>query len=72
MGVADAWTPKTFPVAGRDLLALGIPKGPGVGELLSALEFWWIAGGFRAQKADILAEAKARIGRPAAAERDNQ
>ncbi len=72
MGVADAWTPKTFPVAGRDLLALGIPKGPGVGELLSALESWWIAGGFRAQKADILAEAKARIGRPAAAKRDNQ
>jgi poly(A) polymerase len=67
MVAADAWTPQQFPIAGRDLLALGIPKGPDVGELLSVLETWWITGGFRAQKADILAEAKVRIGRPAAA-----
>ena len=70
MVAADAWTPQQFPIAGRDLLALGIPKGPDVGELLSVLETWWMTGGFRAQKADILAEAKVRIGRPAAANGD--
>ena len=69
---ADAWMPQSFPIVGRDLLALGIPKGPSVGELLSALECWWVAGGFCAQKADILAEAKARIRCPAAAKGDNQ
>lgn len=71
MAAADGWTPQSFPIAGRDLLALGLPKGPGVGQLLSALEAWWIAGGFRAQKADILAEAKARIGHQAAAKGDD-
>lgn len=72
MAAADAWTPKSFPIAGRDLLALGRPQGPGVGELLSALESWWIAGGFRAKKADILAEAQAQIERSAAAKENKQ
>ncbi|MBV1838364.1 CCA tRNA nucleotidyltransferase [Acetobacter estunensis] len=34
-----------FPVAGRDLLALGIAPGPEVGRHLAAVRAWWEAGG---------------------------
>ncbi len=37
-----------LPLAGRDLLALGIPHGPEVGRLLKAVEAWWIAEDFLA------------------------
>ncbi|MBY0338595.1 MAG: hypothetical protein K2X11_18415, partial [Acetobacteraceae bacterium] len=31
-----------FPVQGRDVLALGVAPGIGVGRLLSALRSWWV------------------------------
>ncbi|WP_245985916.1 CCA tRNA nucleotidyltransferase [Azospirillum thermophilum] len=36
-----------LPVAGRDLLALGMDRGPRVGEALKQIEAWWIAEDFR-------------------------
>ncbi|XKH38330.1 hypothetical protein ACIU1J_28095 [Azospirillum doebereinerae] len=36
-----------LPVAGRDLLALGVPHGPGLGQRLKEIEAWWIAEDFR-------------------------
>ena len=36
-----------LPIAGRDLLDLGIPRGPAVGEMLKRVEGWWIAEDFR-------------------------
>lgn len=39
---AVAWQPVAFPVHGRDLLALGIPAGPAMGDLLKRLEQWWV------------------------------
>ncbi|MCI0431619.1 MAG: CCA tRNA nucleotidyltransferase [Rhodospirillales bacterium] len=36
------WHPPTLPVKGRDLVALGLRPGPQVGELMAALEAWWI------------------------------
>jgi poly(A) polymerase len=44
---ADAWTLKTFPLRGRDALALGIERGPRVGELLRAVEAWWEDNDYR-------------------------
>ena len=55
---AAAWEPPQFPVKGRDVLALGVPKGPEVGRLLKALEEWWTAGDFRATRAECLAKLK--------------
>lgn len=43
-----------FPLAGRDVLALGVSAGPRVGELLAEVEDWWIAGGFEAGRAACL------------------
>jgi poly(A) polymerase len=42
----DAWRPPAFPITGTDVIALGVPAGPRVGEILRALENWWIAGDF--------------------------
>jgi poly(A) polymerase len=56
--------PPTFPLQGRDLLALGIEAGPRVGELLKEVEAWWIEGDFRADRKACLAEAKRRAGLP--------
>ena len=55
---AGAWTPVAFPLKGRDALALGIPSGERVGELLGAVERWWIDGDFRAGREECLAKLK--------------
>ncbi len=36
-----------LPIAGRDLLELGFPRGPAVGETLKRVEEWWIAEDFQ-------------------------
>jgi poly(A) polymerase len=54
LAVADAWTTPALPVGGRDVQMLGIPSGPAVGHLLAAVEAWWIAGDFRADRAACL------------------
>ncbi|RXF73525.1 CCA tRNA nucleotidyltransferase [Hansschlegelia zhihuaiae] len=44
--LADRWTPPKFPVTARELLALGTPEGPLVGETLRCLEELWLLGDF--------------------------
>jgi poly(A) polymerase len=34
-----------FPLEGRDVVALGVPQGPRVGELLRSVRSWWLDGG---------------------------
>ena len=48
LAAVDAWTPVEFPLKGRDGIALGVPAGPRVGELLGAVEAWWEDGDYRA------------------------
>lgn len=43
---AAGWTRPVFPVTGGDVLALGVPKGRRVGELLREVEEWWIERDF--------------------------
>lgn len=64
-GVADdrlaqaaAWQPKTLPVSGADVLALGIAPGSRVGELLRAVEDWWIGAEFKPSRDEALAKLK--------------
>ncbi len=42
----DRWTPPRFPLAGRDLIARGVPPGPLLGAVLAATEAWWLANDF--------------------------
>jgi len=53
-----------FPLLGRDLMALGLPPGPGLGSLLGTLRAWWLAGDCRADRDALLAEAARRLGEP--------
>ncbi|HYD99958.1 MAG TPA: CCA tRNA nucleotidyltransferase, partial [Alphaproteobacteria bacterium] len=50
-----------FPLAGRDLLGLGLAPGPAVGRLLAALQEGWAGADFRPDRAALLAEARRRI-----------
>lgn len=44
----------TFPLQGRDVLALGLPHGPRIGALLAATRDWWVVEGARADHAACL------------------
>ena len=52
----ERWQPPRFPLGGTDVMALGLPAGPRVGELLRTLEAWWIAGDFAADDAALRAK----------------
>jgi len=56
LALPERWQPVRFPLGGADVMALGIPAGPRVGELLRALEEWWIAGDFAADDAGLRAK----------------
>jgi poly(A) polymerase/tRNA nucleotidyltransferase (CCA-adding enzyme) len=48
----------SFPLEGRDIVALGVPPGPRVGEVLRAVRAWWLDGGCAANDDACLAEAR--------------
>jgi poly(A) polymerase len=58
---ASRWRDPKFPVTGRDARQAGIPFGPEVGAMLSALERWWVEADFVPNRADCLAELRRRI-----------
>ena len=61
MSLADlalGWQPPTFPITGGDLAKAGVPKGPGMGKALKALEALWIRSGFSTEKPQLLAALK--------------
>ncbi len=61
LGLLAEWSPPTFPLRGRDLLARGVTAGPEVGRLLRALEAWWLEGGLEAEREALLAELDRRL-----------
>jgi poly(A) polymerase len=58
LALARDWTPPVFPIAGRDVTALGVPPGPRVGLLLDAVHDWWEAGDFTADRAACFAHLR--------------
>lgn len=46
MAYADWWTPPKLPVGGREAAEAGLAPGPAVGQVLRALEDWWVANDF--------------------------
>jgi poly(A) polymerase len=61
LALARHWTPPAFPLAGRDVTALGIAPGPEVGRLLAAVHDWWEANDFTADRAACLAYLQALV-----------
>lgn len=58
---AVTWSPRYFPVTGDDVLALGVPQGPEVGELLSVVEKYWIDADFAPSRSVLLAELRKSV-----------
>ena len=58
---AAAWSPVRFPVTGVDVMRRGVPRGPRVGEMLAAVEDWWIDGAFSADRSACLARLDTEI-----------
>lgn len=48
--------PPRFPIAGRDVVAAGIPSGPAVGQILKVLEKSWIADGCKKDREALLVD----------------
>ncbi len=60
--VGAQFTPPSLPVSGADVRALGVPRGPQIGELLRTLEDWWIGEDFRPDRAACLARLRELAG----------
>jgi poly(A) polymerase len=56
LALLERWQPPRLPLGGADVMALGVPAGPRVGEMLRALEQWWIAGEFAADQTALRAK----------------
>lgn len=56
--LALSWQAPVFPITGKDLAEAGVPKGPGMGKALKALEALWVRSGFSTQKPQLLAALK--------------
>jgi len=58
---ARDWTGATFPLHGRDVIALGQSRGPRIGQLLREVQQWWVENDFRPTHEDCLATLKRLI-----------
>ena len=54
LDLAESWQPVALPVRGADVLALGVPPGPRVGEVLAQVEQWWEGQDYRPGRDDCL------------------
>jgi poly(A) polymerase len=54
--LAERWSAPKLPVRGADVIALGVPAGPGVGRVMEAFETWWIAADFPTEPQRIAAQ----------------
>lgn len=56
--LAEGWMKPEFPIAGKDLLALGFEPGEELGDLLARLEQEWVEAGFKTDRQALLARAE--------------
>jgi poly(A) polymerase len=56
------WRAPVLPIKGADVLALGVPAGPRVGEIMRLIEGWWIETDFTAGRDAVLQRARDVIG----------
>jgi poly(A) polymerase len=63
LALAAGWKPPAFPLAGRDVTALGIPPGPRIGRLLAEVQAWWEDCDFTADRAACLKRLEEIAGR---------
>ena len=54
----QTWPRPRFPLKGADIVKLGVPEGPKVGDVLGRVETWWIDQDFGPDRAACLACAR--------------
>jgi poly(A) polymerase len=54
LDLAEQWPAPTFPLKGSDLITAGMTSGPRLGQVLTALEDWWVASDFTSSKQELL------------------
>ena len=62
LAMGQSWKAPKFPISAKDILLLGVPEGPLVGEILSEVEDWWIESDFIDDKASLFERIKAIVG----------
>ncbi|MGH6893131.1 MAG: CCA tRNA nucleotidyltransferase [Dongiaceae bacterium] len=58
LALIGSWPKPRFPIAGADIVRMGVPEGRRVGEVLSKVEGWWIDQDFAPDRAGCLAHAR--------------
>ena len=54
----EQWVAPVFPLSGKDVTDLGVPRGPLVGKLLKELENWWVDHDFAATESELRARLR--------------
>tara|TARA_Y100001970_G_scaffold64868_1_gene83031 strand:- start:606 stop:1826 length:1221 start_codon:yes stop_codon:yes gene_type:complete len=62
LAMGYSWKEPKFPIKAKDILLLGVPEGPLVGEILNEVENWWIDSDFIDDKASLFERIKAIVG----------
>jgi len=57
--LAQSWAAPRLPLTGDEVMAAGVPKGPLVGEVMRAVESWWVENDFPADKLGLIERLKA-------------
>jgi len=61
LNVIENWPRPRFPLKGADVVKLGIPEGPRIGEILGKTEAWWIDRDFAPDRAACLVFARNQV-----------
>lgn len=61
LSIIDGWPRPRFPLKGADIVKMGVPEGPRVGELLEKAESWWIERDFTPDRAACLVFARNQV-----------
>ena len=56
-----SYRPPAFPLAGQDVMALGVERGPDIGHVLGAVESWWLDEDFRPDRDACLDRLRQRV-----------
>ena len=57
----ETWPCPRFPMKGADIVKMGVPEGPRIGELMDKVESWWIGMDFAPDRAACLAYARNQV-----------
>ena len=61
LAISESFQLPIFPIKAKDLLALGVPEGPLLGEILDDVESWWVDTDFTADKFSLFERMRSII-----------